>query len=411
MPSKAASGVNSDPAAGAVGTITKPVAKPRSKKKWIALAAVAVVLMSAVGTTLLLWDRLMGEGTNDFAVYTFVTLAGKAPTSGMLDGTGVAARFGAPFGVAMDGAGNLYVPDSTNNNTVIRKVTPAGVVTTLTGLREASGGATHFGWPCSLAVDEPGNIFIADKNACTVRKVTPAGVVTTIAGLEGARGSADGAGEVARFYLPSGVAVDRAGNVYVSDQGNYTIRKITPAGMVTTLAGTAGAPGPVDGTGKAARFFGPSGLAVDGAGNIYVADQSNFTIRKITPAGVVTTLAGRAGSQGSMDGTGSAARFNSPTGVAVDREGRVYVADARDETIRKITPSGVVTTLGGFPGRSGDTDGRGSAARFRTPCGVAVDGAGNVYVADQNNHTLRKGVPAKIKEKKAPQSSSKGPKK
>ena len=162
-------------------------------------------------------------------------------------------------------------------------------------------------------MDSAGNVYVADSANNTIRKVTPAGVVTTLAGLAGSCGSADGTGSAARFYCPAGVAVDSAGNVYVADMHNNTIRKVTPAGVVTTLAGLAGSPGSADGTGSAARFNDPYGVAVDSAGNVYVADTGNNTIRKVTPGGVVTTLAGLAGSAGSADGTGSAARFDYPS--------------------------------------------------------------------------------------------------
>ena len=147
--------------------------------------------------------------------------------------------------------------------------------------------------------------------------------------------------------------MDGSGNVYVADTGNNTIRKITPAGVVSTLAGMAGSSGSADGTGSAARFYYPFGVAVDGSGNVYVADTYNNTIRKITPAGVVSTLAGTAGSSGSADGTGSAAQFYYPCGVAVDGSGNVYVADTDNYTIRKITPAGVVSTLAGLAGKFG----------------------------------------------------------
>ncbi len=202
--------------------------------------------------------------------------------------------------------------------------------------------------------------------------------MTTLAGTAGQSGSADGTGGAARFGSPTGMAVDSAGNVYVADSSAATIRKITPAGVVSTLAGSPGQSGSADGTGGAARFNDPLGVAVDGAGNAYVADTFNDTIRMITPAGVVTTLAGAPGQRGSADGTGSAARFAYPEGVAVDGAGNVYVADSANDTIRMITPAGVVTTLAGSPGQYGSADGTGSAARFVGPEGVAVDGAGNV---------------------------------
>ncbi len=217
---------------------------------------------------------------------------------------------------------------------------------------------------------------------------------TTFAGPAGGPGSADGTGSAARFDFPVGVATDSGGNVYVSEWGNNTIRKITPAGVVTTLAGSAGLSGSADGIGSAARFALPAGVATDSGGNVYVAEWSNHTIRKITPAGLVTTLAGSPRVSGSVDGTGSAARFNSPTGVATDSGGNVFVADSSNSTIRKITPAGVVTTLAGSAGLSGIADGTGSAARFSGPQGVATDSRGNVFVADTFNNKIRVGRPA-----------------
>ena len=194
------------------------------------------------------------------------------------------------------------------------------------------------------------------------------------AGSPTVSGSDDGVADAARFYLPRGVAVDNAGNVYVADTSNHAIRKIT--GVVSTLAGLVGNPGGADGTGSAARFNQPRGVAVDNSGNVYVADIANNTIRKITPAGAVSTLAGLAGNPGSADGTGSVARFNNPAGVALDNAGNVYVADTGNHTIRKITSGGVVSTLAGLAGNPGSADGTGSAARFIFPVGLAVDSAG-----------------------------------
>ena len=342
-----------------------------------------------------------GSSTSNPAILTvnlvlsITTLAGSPGVSGSTDGTGSAARFSTPAGVAVDGAGNVYVADSSNHT--IRKITAAGVVTTLAGSPGASGSAdgtgsaARFYGPRSVAVDGAGNVYVADFYNYTIRKITPSGVVTTLAGSARVGGSADRTGSAARFYSPIGVAVDGAGNVYVADFYNDTIRKITPGGVVTTLAGSAGVAGSADGTGSAARFYYPYGVAVDGAGNIYVADSGNDTIRKITPSGVVTTLAGSAGAAGSTDGTGSAARFYNLTGVAVDGVGNVYVADDSNHTIRKITAGGVVSTMAGSAGVFGSSDGIGGAARFYYPYGVAVDGSGNVYVADTSNQTIRMG--------------------
>jgi hypothetical protein len=324
------------------------------------------------------------------------TVAGQAGSSGSADGTGSAARFNDPSDVAADSAGNVYVAD-TNNHT-IRKITSAGVVTTLAGLAgtsgstDGTGSAARFNLPAGLAVDGSGNIYVADTYNHTIRKVTATGTVSTVAGQAGSSGSADGSGGNARFNYPSGVSVDSTGNLYVADTNNFTIRKITPAGVVSTVAGLAGSSGISDGAGSAARFSSPEGVTVDGSGNLYVADTDNHTIRKITSAGVVTTLAGLAGTSGGGDGSGSVAQFQYPSDLTVDSAGNLYVADTDNHTVRKITPAGLVGTVAGLAGSSGSTDGLGSAARLFYPTGVAVDGSGNVYVADTNNHTIRKGI-------------------
>ena len=209
----------------------------------------------------------------------------------------------------------------------------------------------------------------------------------TLAGTANSSGSADGQGSAARFNQPSGLAVDSAGNVYVADSANHTLRKITPTGVVTTLAGVVGSSGRTDGTGSGAQFGYPSGVAVDGAGNVYVAEWDNHALRKVTPAGKVTTLAGQ---------NDSAAHFNHPYGIAVDANGNVYVADSDNHTLRKVTPKGLVTTLAGLAGNSGGADGTGSAARFYAPVDVAVDSLGYLYVADLFNHTIRKVTPAGV---------------
>ena len=326
------------------------------------------------------------------------TLAGTAGMNGSTDGTGSAARFNGPRGIAVDAAGTLYVADTFNQR--IRQVTAAAVVTTLAGSFRAGGfdgpaATARFNNPEGVAVDAAGAVYVADTTSDTIRKIA-SGVVTTVAGFVGSFGSADGEEQTARFAYPFGVALDSNRTIYVADRNNHTIRKITQAGVVTTFAGLADTSGTTDGTGSAARFSNPWSVAVDSGGTVYVADTGNFTIRKITPDGVVTTLAGLAGASGSTDGTGSAARFGSPSGVAVDSSGLVYVADTFNQTIRRIGPGGVVTTLAGSPGLTGSTDGAGSVARFNTPRALAVDGSGTVYIADTNNHTIRSMTPAGV---------------
>ena len=322
------------------------------------------------------------------------TLAG-TPGSGYTDGTGSSARFNYPTDMALDPSGNLYVVD--NTNCTIRKITPSGVVTTVAGTPGAAGtvdgtgAAAHFNYPYGIALDGSGNLYVTDQVGQAIRKIAPGGVVTTIAGTPGTAGSANGTGSAALFFYPAGIAVDGSGNVFVSEERNFDIREITPSGVVTTLAGTAGASGGTDGTGPAAKFNVPAGMTIDGSGNLYVADFGGATIRKITPAGVVTTVAGKDGNQGSADGTGAAAQFDAPSGVAVDASGNLYVADEKNDTIRMITPAGVVTTLAGKATVFGSTNGTGEAALFNQPFDVVVDGSGNLFVADANNDVIRKG--------------------
>jgi sugar lactone lactonase YvrE len=324
---------------------------------------------------------------------TATILAGRLGQAGSADGKGAAATFFSPFGVALDQAGNAYVADGGNHT--IRKIGRLGETTTLAGAAEASGSANGAGsaarflGPAGVALDAEGNAYVADAGNHLIRKISPGGEASTLAGSEGESGSADGQGANARFSSPDGVAVDSLGNVYVADADNNAIRKIAPSGATTTIAGRAGMSEHVDGKGQEALFSHPTGLAVDAKGNIYVADSGNNAIRKIAPDGVVSTLAG--GGLGRAEGAGSSASFSSPSGVAVDSLGNVYVADAGNNAIRKVTPAGIVSTLAGRAGEPGDADGpAGSVARFNGPVGIAFDGQGSLYVADANNNSIRK---------------------
>jgi hypothetical protein len=324
---------------------------------------------------------------------TVSTFAGQAGIYGRLDGTGTAAQFANPAGVALDAAHALFVADYGSSH--IRQITPAAAVTTLAGSAlgylDATGIVARFTSPMGLTVDATGNLIVADTMNNLMRKITQAGVVTTLAGV--GPGHEDGAVGVARFYSPGGVALDAQGNLYVADTYNDTLRKITPAGLVSTLAGTAGSWGTNNGTGAVAQFSNPAGLAVDTAGQVFVADEFNHAIRRVTPEGVVTTLAGQPGTQGTNDGTTATAHFRFPQGVAVDGNGVVYVADTQNHTIRRIA-AGVVGTWAGAAGTTGTNDGPGLTARFQHPAGLVVDALGFVYVADRGNATIRKITPA-----------------
>lgn len=310
------------------------------------------------------------------------TLAGS--TVGFADGTGTSAQFNGPYGVAIDASGNIYIGDRFNNK--IRKITSEGVVSTLAGstqgFTDGTGVTSQFNYPRGVATDAAGNIYVADSGNNRIRKITPEGLVSTLAGST--VGFVDGIGAAAQFNDPGGVATDAVGNVYVADHYNNKIRKITPEGLVSTLAGST--QGFADGTGAAAQFNHPNGVATDVAGNVYVSDTYNYIIRKITPLGVVTTLAGS--TQGFADGIGASAQFNLPIRLATDAAGNVYIADSNNNKIRKITPEGVVSTLAGST--KGFADGTGASALFNGPVAVATDASGNVYVADMINNKIRK---------------------
>jgi sugar lactone lactonase YvrE len=266
-------------------------------------------------------------------------------------------------------------------------------VTTLAGWPQAggtadgTGRAARFDFVGSVRLDSQGNIYVADAGNNTVRKVTPGGVVTTVAGTPEKPGSQDGPATQALFDDPAGVAVDASGNLYVADSGNYTIRKIEmPSGLVSTLAGSPGVQGTASGTGGNAQFYDMQNIAADNFGNLYVADGMSDTVRKVVIAtGAVTTFAGTAGVVGSSDGTGGESRWNDPTGIATDAAGNVYVSDTGNCTVRKITPSGVVTTIAGIPGVPWSQVGPGL---FTAPAGLSVDSSGNIFVGDVGTYRI-----------------------
>jgi streptogramin lyase len=315
------------------------------------------------------------------------TLAGTEGQFGLVDGPGSSAKFSNISGLAVDASGNVYAADY--QNSVIRMVTPEAVVTTLAG-RQTS---PYFG-PVNLGVDSFGNVFVPATNN-TILKITPAGSVTTFAGIPNQSGSLDGPVLQALFGAAMSTAVDGTGIVYVADLSNATIRKITPDGQVTTLAGMAGQNGSQDGLGPQARFDGPLGITVDGQGNVYVTDGSS-TIRKVTPDGNVTTLAGTPGQYGFKDGNGAAARFNNPDGIAVDLSGNIFVADCSNAAIRKITPAGEVTTLTFSLGFLGSAGAATAGPLLYYPTGITVDGNGNVYVEDWYGYNILQISPAGI---------------
>lgn len=289
--------------------------------------------------------------------------------------------------IAVDGAGNIYVSgDVTTANSGIQKISPERVVSTLLTGTTASG----------LAVDTMGNVYASD-NGNSIRKITPSGTVTTLAGAAEQPGSADGLGTAARFFGPRGLTIDATGNIYVVDAGNQTIRKITPEGIVTTVAGTVGVWGTADGQGTAAQLLGPEDVVSDHRGNIYIVEADG--VRKLSQDGRVTRLAGKAAGLGYADGTASAALFYRPEGIAIDAAGNLFVADRQNHVIRRVNADGVVSTLAGHePGTTyaacaGSTDGDGFTARFNSPGGIAKDAAGNLYIADSGNYTIRKITP------------------
>lgn len=304
------------------------------------------------------------------------------------DGISYGASFRSPRGLAVDASGNLYVGDDGNRR--VRKISQSGTVTTIagngvSGADDGNGTSATFTRPVGLAVDTSGNVYVADVSNNRIRKISPAGVVSTFAGSSAS--FADGTGTAGLFNSPYGLAADAAGNIYVADEANNRIRKITPAGVVSTVAGN-GSAGCIDGTGSAASFSNPSGVALDDLGNIYVADFANNRIRKINAAGYVSTLAGNDATT-SIDGLGTAASFYHPVNLAIDAQRNIWVTDYHTQRIRKVAPNGLVTTVAGN-GSATFVNGTGIAASFYGPEGIAIDTFGNIFIGDCNNNRIRR---------------------
>ena len=301
---------------------------------------------------------------------------------GFGDGMHVAARFADPYSVVMDRAGNLYVSDAGDNNR-IRKIIPGGSVTVLAGGAEGyadgAGAAAAFHTPSGLALDRAGNVYVADTGNNAIRKITPQGVVTTIAGGSGA-GWRDGVGSAALFNGPLGVAVDANGVVYVADTYNDRIRRIGADGTVSTLAGAE--PGNADGPGMLARFDTPSAIALDSQGVLFIADTANGNVRKLGRDGVVSTLAGTG-----IGGSG-AVSLRRPVALALTFDGYLYVADMDRGRVFQLAPDGAVHGLTGvgLDFAVGDAH----AVRLGRPTGLALDRDGSLYVADSVARVVRK---------------------
>lgn len=328
------------------------------------------------------------EFTYQFSEAYVTTLAGNKNGNGHADGQGAEAKFGVSDGIALDKHGNLIIAQPFKNS--IRKITPEGLVATLTqsedgGLVEGSLNEAKFSWPLDIVMDGNYNAYLTDSNNNRIRKISTDHTVSTFAGST--QGYEDGEGNIAKFFLPKFLTVDKLGNVYVSEYNNSSnqsrIRKITPEGLVSTFAG--GEIGDVDGDGVMAKFGAIGGLAIDNFGNIIVSDRENHKIRKISPTGKVTTIAGS--TEGYEDGNRAVAKFKNPSGLAVDKLDNIYVADYSNHRIRKISPNGMVSTLAG-KGSYGFDDGEGLDASIAYPRAIIVDDNFNLYFTQ--NFIVRK---------------------
>ena len=345
----------------------------RMKNSLPLLLFTALLLLTSCGKELI--SGISSATTTTTTTATTNAFAGSG-TQGYINGTGSGAAFYNPAGLTTDAAGNIYVADYNNN--VIRKITATDVVTTLAGngtqgYIDTANASANFNLPTDVAADASGNIYVADAGNNVIRKITTSGLVITIAG-SGVKGNTNGMGTAAAFSSPQGIEIYSKGNLYVDDNSNNQVRQITATGAVTTLAGK-GTQGAANGLDTAATFYEPTAVAVDASGNVYVADYGNNLVREITIAGKVVTLAG-SGVAGFTDGNGTAATFNGPAGIAIDAAGNLYIADYGNNAVRMITPAGVVSTVG--------------KNSLNHPYGITVDASGNIYVSNYGNSTIQK---------------------
>lgn len=333
---------------------------------------------------------VVGPTFNYEYLFNVSTLAGTEGSGGLTDGTGSAAEFQGPNSLDMDGSGNIIVGDYS----AIRKVTTSGVVTTVAGQATAGdvdgvGSAAQFSAVFGLKVHPDGTYYVSDEfGASKIKKVTPAGVVTTFVGSAG-EGFVDGTADVAQMQYPEQLTFDNSGNLYICEWGNNVIRKVTPSGVVSVFAGDQANGGEtLDGTGTAARFDRPFGIVTDASGTFYVTEGRGDVIRKITPAGVVTTFSG-SGTSGDADGSAANAQFNAPYGLCIGHDGRLYIADQDNHRIRVVNSDGSVETFAGSD--AGYEDGSLANAKFRDPWDIVFDPISFAYyIADENNVVIRK---------------------
>jgi trimeric autotransporter adhesin len=336
-------------------------------------------------------------GNNEIRMVTpagiITTVAGNG-TGGFSgdNGPATSAQLNQPVAVAVDAAGDLFIADQHNNR--IRMVTSTGIITTLTGSTAGySGdggpaGSAQISNPAGIDVDRAGNVFIADAGNNRIRMVTPAGVISTVGGTGTVGFSGDGGpAPAAQFVVPVDVSVDGNGNLFIADQGNYRIREVNAAGVINSVAGTTDNGRPA----SFAQLYFPNTVVADGDGNVFIADTDAHRIRKITPAGIMTIVAGNGSAGFSGDGGPAiSAQLYYPAAIAVDAAGSLFIADTRNERVRKVTPDGIITTVAGnLTGRAAGDGGPALQAQLIEPAGVAVDAAGNLFIAEAAGNRVR----------------------